>query len=99
MCSRPFGRTCLSLLCCLPVGALLYTQHAGWLSLQSPTHCAGHAEDALAFFDRCRAGLLDGGIIVVKENICTKGFVVDKVWHGHFDSMSLHLHQLFGPRS
>ena len=41
-------------------------------------NCWG-AEDALAFFERCKTGLLPGGIIVVKENICAKGFVVDKV--------------------
>ncbi|KAK9801358.1 hypothetical protein WJX73_009936 [Symbiochloris irregularis] len=35
-------------------------------------------DDAISFFARCRAGLRPGGIIVLKENICTKGFVVDK---------------------
>ena len=36
-------------------------------------------QDAVAFFQRCKTGLAPGGIIVVKENICAKGFVVDKV--------------------
>ena len=33
----------------------------------------------MAFFQRCKTGLAPGGIIVVKENICSRGFVVDKV--------------------
>jgi protein N-terminal methyltransferase len=40
---------------------------------------ACNADDAVAFFDRCKAGLKPGGIIVVKENICKHTeFVVDK---------------------
>ncbi|DBA70624.1 hypothetical protein WJX79_002756 [Trebouxia sp. C0005] len=36
-------------------------------------------DDAVAFFDRCKAGLKRGGVIVVKENICKHTeFVVDK---------------------
>mmetsp|Transcript_10622 Transcript_10622/g.30241 ORF Transcript_10622/g.30241 Transcript_10622/m.30241 type:complete len:255 (+) Transcript_10622:263-1027(+) len=35
-------------------------------------------EDVVALFERCRKGLKPDGIIVVKENICTSGFVVDK---------------------
>ena len=42
-------------------------------------HMMPHADDAVAFFDRCKAGLRPGGIIVVKENICKHtDFVVDK---------------------
>lgn len=38
-----------------------------------------HADDAVAFFDRCKAGLKPGGFVVVKENICKHTeFVVDK---------------------
>ncbi len=36
-------------------------------------------DDAVAFFARCTEGLKPGGIIVVKENICQEGFIVDKV--------------------
>eukprot|EP00775_Hariotina_reticulata_P001742 gene1742-2083_t len=36
------------------------------------------ANDALALFQRCKAGLKSDGIIMVKENICKEGFVVDK---------------------
>ncbi|KAK9812918.1 hypothetical protein WJX72_005771 [[Myrmecia] bisecta] len=35
-------------------------------------------DDAVALFERSRAGLKPDGIIVVKENICKSGFVVDK---------------------
>eukprot|EP00884_Botryococcus_braunii_P008316 jgi/Botrbrau1/17486/Bobra.0054s0069.1 len=34
--------------------------------------------DAKAFFRRCAAALKPEGIIVVKENICKEGFIVDK---------------------
>ena len=34
--------------------------------------------DAISFFQRCQAGLKPGGLIIVKENICQDGFVVDK---------------------
>ena len=34
-------------------------------------------EDAISFFHRCRNGLKPGGRIIVKENICQEGFVVD----------------------
>lgn len=39
------------------------------------------ADDAVAFFDRCRQGLKPDGVIIVKENICSAeaNFVVDKV--------------------
>lgn len=35
-------------------------------------------EDVLAFFDRAARSLREDGVIVVKENICKEGFVVDK---------------------
>ncbi|KAI8072315.1 alpha-N-methyltransferase NTM1 [Gongronella butleri] len=34
-------------------------------------------DDLVAFFQRCIKGLADGGMIGVKENISTKGYVVD----------------------
>ncbi|KAJ9528733.1 hypothetical protein QJQ45_020634, partial [Haematococcus lacustris] len=34
--------------------------------------------DVLLLFARCRQGLQPGGLIFVKENICKKGFIVDK---------------------
>ena len=37
------------------------------------------ADDAISFFVRCRTGLAPGGLIVIKENVCSKGFIVDKV--------------------
>ncbi|CAI5990799.1 unnamed protein product [Closterium sp. NIES-64] len=42
--------------------------------------CIGHLTDAdlIAFLHRCLAGLRPGGIIVLKENTCQKGFVLDK---------------------
>ncbi|GBF88711.1 hypothetical protein Rsub_01610 [Raphidocelis subcapitata] len=33
--------------------------------------------DAVALFERCKTGLAPDGLIVVKENICGEGFVVD----------------------
>mmetsp|Transcript_64721 Transcript_64721/g.159285 ORF Transcript_64721/g.159285 Transcript_64721/m.159285 type:complete len:254 (-) Transcript_64721:263-1024(-) len=35
-------------------------------------------DDFCAFFLRCRYGLKPGGIIVLKENVCKEGFIVDK---------------------
>jgi len=35
-------------------------------------------DDFIAFFTRCRRGLKKGGIIVLKENVCKDGFLVDK---------------------
>lgn len=35
-------------------------------------------EDCQTLFDRCRVGLKKDGIVVVKENICREGFIVDK---------------------
>lgn len=33
--------------------------------------------DALALFERCKTGLKGDGLILVKENVCKEGFVVD----------------------
>ena len=35
-------------------------------------------DDAVALFERCKTGLKPDGLVVVKENICAEGFVVDK---------------------
>ena len=35
-------------------------------------------DDFVAFLQRCRNGLQPGGIICLKENICRRGFVVDR---------------------
>ncbi|KAK9840774.1 hypothetical protein WJX81_003944 [Elliptochloris bilobata] len=35
-------------------------------------------DDALAFFERLKAGMKPDGLIVIKENVCAAGFVVDK---------------------
>ncbi len=37
------------------------------------------ADDALAYFERLKMGLTPDGLIVIKENVCASGFVVDKV--------------------
>ncbi|EKX43964.1 hypothetical protein GUITHDRAFT_110071 [Guillardia theta CCMP2712] len=36
-------------------------------------------EDFVAFMMRCKRGLKEDGVIVLKENACTEGFIVDKV--------------------
>ena len=41
--------------------------------------CSGWTDDALAFFERLKAGLRPDGVIIIKENVCASGFVVDKV--------------------
>ena len=43
--------------------------------------CMGHLtdEDFVIFLRRCCDGLKPGGLVVVKENNCADGFVVDKV--------------------
>ena len=50
------------------------------------------ADDAVAFFQRCTAGLKSDGVIFVKENICSQeqGFIVDNVSIIHCSSMQLH---------
>ena len=35
-------------------------------------------DDFVAFFKRCQKGLKPGGLVVLKENTCTTGFIVDK---------------------
>lgn len=42
--------------------------------------CIGHLtdDDLVALFRRCQTGLRPGGTIVLKENVCEEGFVVDK---------------------
>lgn len=42
--------------------------------------CIGHLtdDDLIALLRRCEAGLRPGGTVVLKENVCPKGFVVDK---------------------
>ena len=42
--------------------------------------CLGHLtdDDFVTFFGRCAAGLRKEGLIVVKENNCKEGFIVDK---------------------
>jgi hypothetical protein len=37
------------------------------------------AADLLALLERCKAGLKQDGIIIIKENICGTGFIVDPV--------------------
>jgi protein N-terminal methyltransferase len=37
--------------------------------------------DVVALFERCKAGLTADGLVVVKENVCSDGFVVDKDDH------------------
>ncbi len=39
----------------------------------------GAADDALAYFERLKTGLTPDGLIMIKENVCASGFVVDKV--------------------
>ena len=37
------------------------------------------ADDLVALLERCKAGLREGGIVVIKENVCRTGFIVDPV--------------------
>ncbi len=46
-------------------------------------------DDALAFFERLKVGLRPDGVIIIKENVCASGFVVDKVWHTTFSRFML----------
>lgn len=48
--------------------------------------CAWAADDATAFFRRCKDGLKPDGLIFVKENICSadQKFAVDKVHAAEF---------------
>ena len=43
-------------------------------ALPSPSPCA---DDLIAFLQRSAAALKPGGVLIVKENVCEKGFVVD----------------------
>jgi protein N-terminal methyltransferase len=35
-------------------------------------------DDLVDLFKSCKKGLKEGGLIIVKENICTSGFIVDR---------------------
>ena len=37
------------------------------------------AEDLLQLLERCKAGLKEDGLVIIKENVCERGFVVDPV--------------------
>ena len=38
-----------------------------------------YAEDLLQLLKRCRSGLKEDGLVIIKENVCEQGFVVDPV--------------------
>ena len=38
-----------------------------------------NAEDLLQLLERCKAGLKEDGLVIIKENVCERGFVVDLV--------------------
>ena len=67
-----------SLLLALPGRCSVISQNTRSSFLNVTRVCA---DDAIAFFDRCRVGLKADGVIFVKENIChnAAGFIVDKV--------------------
>lgn len=54
--------------------------------------CIGHLtdDDFVEFYARCKRALRPGGLFVLKENTCSKGFVVDKD-----DSSLTRSHQYF----
>ena len=40
---------------------------------------AANVEDLLQLLERCKAGLREDGLVIIKENVCERGFVVDPV--------------------
>ena len=38
-----------------------------------------YADDLLQLLERCKSGLKEDGLVIVKENVCERGFVVDPV--------------------
>ena len=40
---------------------------------------AADAEDLLQLLERCKDGLKEDGLVIIKENVCERGFVVDPV--------------------
>eukprot|EP00357_Protocruzia_adherens_P004189 CAMPEP_0114985742 /NCGR_PEP_ID=MMETSP0216-20121206/8038_1 /TAXON_ID=223996 /ORGANISM="Protocruzia adherens, Strain Boccale" /LENGTH=286 /DNA_ID=CAMNT_0002348097 /DNA_START=234 /DNA_END=1094 /DNA_ORIENTATION=+ len=49
-------------------------------------------EDLVAFLERCKAGITDSGIIIVKENTACEGFVVDKEYTSVIRSAAIFEH-------
>ncbi len=37
------------------------------------------ADDLLQLLERCKSGLKEDGLVIIKENVCEQGFVVDQV--------------------
>jgi protein N-terminal methyltransferase len=62
------------------VGLQDFTPESGRYDVIWVQWVIGHLtdDDFCAFFQRCRRGLKEGGVIVLKENVCKDGFVVDK---------------------
>ena len=40
---------------------------------------AANADDLLQLLERCKSGLKDDGVVIIKENVCEQGFIVDPV--------------------
>ncbi len=57
---------------------LLYSESPD-LSDDAPKSSVYAADDLLAFLERSKAGLKPGGLMIIKENICEQGFIVDPV--------------------
>ena len=62
------------------VGLEAFAPAAAFLDVVWVQWCIGHLtdEDFVAFFERCAKGLRPGGMVILKENTCRKGFVVDE---------------------
>ena len=51
---------------------------------------AASADDLLQLLKRCRSGLTEGGLVIIKENVCEQGFIVDPVrYHAHVSTCIL----------
>lgn len=61
----------------LPVCSACASQPGSWMPCSTGI-LVWSADDATAFFQRCKKGLKPGGLVVVKENICSSGFIHDK---------------------
>ena len=79
--------------CHLYLHASVYSNHVLLCSLSQGGSPARHlqidiavaevgpadAEDLLQLLERCKAGLKEDGLVIIKENVCERGFVVDPV--------------------
>lgn len=76
--SPPRAAACYGILLTLLGAPHCLTDNNEHLELRMK-HFPTIADDLLALLERCKSGLKPGGMLVIKENVCERGFIVDPV--------------------